>query len=194
MKILLIAVFRIFFALFYKVDIVNMDNIPKRGAALLCSNHISQLDMFLIGHRIPRMVYWMAKEELFRNPVVGAVMRCLGAFPIKRGKGDVGAMKKVYKLLGKGKIVGIFPEGTRTKGKLKGKIKAKPGNVLIAINSGVPIIPVAIAGNYKLFSRMRLIIGEPIKIETDKNKKYTIEEMSEISKGIMNKVYLLAEG
>jgi len=177
----------------FRIEVINKDNIPEKGAALLCANHTSELDMFFIGLRIKRWVHYMAKEELFKNPVMSLILRKLGAFPVKRGKGDVGAIRNVFKLLDEGHIVGIFPEGTRLKGKVRDKTKIKPGAALIAINSSVPIIPVAVDWNHRLFSRVKVIIGEPFNLDIDKSKKYTSEEMIKISRSIMDKVYSLME-
>ncbi|HHW49717.1 MAG TPA: 1-acyl-sn-glycerol-3-phosphate acyltransferase, partial [Clostridiaceae bacterium] len=183
----------IYFSIFYKVEIINKENIPAEGAALLCSNHVGALDMFFIGYKIKRLVHYMAKKELFKNPIIGAVIRWLGAFPVNRGKGDVGAIKTVFKLLKEGKIVGIFPEGTRTRGKINVNRRIKPGIALLAIKSGVPIIPVAIKGSYKLFSKVKVIFGQPFKLEADNNRKYRNDELVDISKAIMNKIYSLME-
>jgi len=177
----------------FRIEVINKDNIPEKGAALLCANHTSELDMFFIGLRIKRWVHYMAKEELFKNPVMSLILRKLGAFPVKRGKGDVGAIRNVFKLLDEGHIVGIFPEGTRLKGKVRDKTKIKPGAALIAINSSVPIIPVAVDWNHRLFSRVKVIIGEPFNLDIDKSKKYTSEGMIKISRSIMDRVYSLME-
>jgi len=183
----------VYFSIFYRVEVINKEYVPEEGAALLCSNHVGALDMFFIGYKIKRLVHYMAKKELFKNPVIGAVIRWLGAFPVNRGKGDVGAIKTVFKLLKEGKIVGIFPEGTRTGGKINANRKIKPGIAMLAIKSGVPIIPVAIKGSYRLFGKVKVIFGQPFKIEADENRKYHNDELIEISKTIMNKIYSLME-
>jgi 1-acyl-sn-glycerol-3-phosphate acyltransferase len=183
----------VYFSIFYKVELINKENIPAQGAALLCSNHVGALDMFFIGYRIKRLVHYMAKKELFKNPIIGAVIKWLGAFPVNRGKGDVGAIKTVFKLLKEGKIVGIFPEGTRTRGKTNMNRNIKPGIALLAIKSDVPIVPVAIKGNYKLFSKIKVIFGQPFKLEVDKNRKYRNDELIDMSKAIMDKIYSLME-
>jgi 1-acyl-sn-glycerol-3-phosphate acyltransferase len=184
---------RIFFAIFYRVEIINMENVPSEGPALLCSNHNGELDMFFIGYKLKRWVHYIAKEELFKIPVIGKLIELMGAFPVKRGSGDIRAATTVLKLLKQGHIVGIFPEGTRTRGRSNNNIKIKPGIAMFAIKSGVPIIPVAIIGNYRLFSKVRVIFGNTFNLDIDKNKKYTIEEMTAISRGIMDRVYSLME-
>ncbi|RCX19969.1 1-acyl-sn-glycerol-3-phosphate acyltransferase [Anaerobacterium chartisolvens] len=182
-----------FFSVFYRVEIKGIENVPKKGSALICANHVGELDMFFIGFRIKRLVRWMAKEELFRNPVLGGLIKWLGAFPVKRGKADVRAIKTAFNLLDEGHIVGIFAEGTRTRGKA-GVAKVNPGAAMFAVKKQVPVIPVGVEGRYKLFSKVRVVFGEPYYIEADKNKKYMNEEFTEISRDIMKKVYGLLEG
>lgn len=177
----------------YRVQLIDKHNIPDTGAALLCANHIGEMDMFLLGCRLKRWVYYMAKEELFKMPVIGLFMKWSDAFPVKRGRGDIGAIKAGLKLLKQGHIVGIFPEGTRTKRKSNGITKAKPGAALLAINSDVPIIPVCVKGSYKPFSKMTVMYGKPFNLEINKEKKYSSKELSEISKEIMKKIYSLWE-
>ncbi|HOM01762.1 MAG TPA: lysophospholipid acyltransferase family protein [Acetivibrio sp.] len=173
--------------------IIGIENVPEEGSVLLCANHIAELDMFFIGYRLKRLVRYMAKEELFKIPLLSSFIRRLGAFPVKRGKGDVGAIKTALKLLEEGQIVGIFPEGTRLKNKKGKAIKAKPGAALLAQKSGAPILPVAISGRYRLFSKIKIVFGKPFTLDLDKDKKYTNSELVEFSESIMKKVYSLLE-
>lgn len=183
---------KIAFKLFFRVDIVNINKIPKDGPALLCANHNTVLDMFFLGYKLDRWIYWMAKEELFRNPVMAFVLKKLGAFPVKRGTGDVSSIKKAFKLLKENRIVGIFPHGTRIKPEKLNTARAKPGAAMIAANTGVPVIPAAVCGNYGLFGKMKVIYGEPFLVKS-RDKKPTKEELSEISKEIINRVRSLSE-
>lgn len=184
---------RFILSVFYRVEIIGQENIPETGAAILCANHTSQLDMLFLGSKIKRWIHWMAKEELFQNPLIGKFLSTLGAFPVKRGKGDVGSIKYALRLLEEQKIVGIFPEGTRVKKSFRGKAKIKPGVALIAINAQVPIIPAAIVGNNKPFSHVKVIFGKPFQLDIDKNNKYTKDELYILSQQIMEKVYELME-
>ena len=193
MKKFAIIITNIVFKLFFKVELIDLHKIPSEGPALLCANHNNMLDMFLLGYRLDRWIYWMAKEELFKNAVSAFIYRKLGAFPVKRGAGDVGSVKNAYKLLESGKIVGIFPQGTRIDPSKIDTIKVKSGAAMIAVNTGVPIIPAAVLGNYKLFSRMKVVFGDPFIIENT-DKKYTKEDLSELSRDILKRIYSLAEG
>jgi 1-acyl-sn-glycerol-3-phosphate acyltransferase len=184
---------KIFFKCFYRVKITGYENIPAKGGVVLCSNHIGEIDMFLIGVKSKRLVHYMAKEELFKNPLFGAIIRWLGAFPVKRGRVGTESIKTGLKLLEDGHILGIFPEGTRMKNKQNKDVKAKPGAAMFAVKAGVPVIPVAISGNYKLFSKIRVVFGKPFYLEAEKDKKYTNEDFTEMSQYIMKKVYSLLE-
>ncbi len=183
----------IVFTLFYRVEIIGMSNIPPEGGVILCANHPTFLDMFFIAYRVKRLVHYMAKEELFKNPVLAYIMRNIGAFPVKRGKVDVNSIKTAIQLVNDGNIVGILPEGTRTGVNRKKKLKAKPGAALIAMKTKAPIVPVAISGNFKLFSKIKIIYGEPFNILFEEGKKYTTEELREISQQILDKIYDLTE-
>ncbi|NSW90446.1 MAG: 1-acyl-sn-glycerol-3-phosphate acyltransferase [Firmicutes bacterium] len=183
----------IIFKLFYKVELVGISNVPLKGGAILCANHPGTLDMFFIGYKLKRVVHYMAKEELFKNPILAFILRKLGAFPIKRGKADVESIKTAIRLINEGHIVGILPEGTRTGFKNKKKVQPKPGVAMVATKIKTPIIPVAVSGNYRLFSKVRVIYGKPFYLDFEEKKKYTMDELKAISQKIMNKIYSLLE-
>lgn len=188
--------FTIYFRLFYRIRTTGRENIPASGPLLLCANHPSALDMFLIGVYVPkRRVHYMAKAELFRNRFLAWVLRQLGAFPVSRGKGDVGSVKTLYKLLEDGKIVGVFPEGTRTR--KKDPKKRKAGIALFALHSGAPILPVAIKGDFRIFKRVELIFGKPFRLADQAvdpaGKVYPKEELLRISGGIIDNIYALMD-
>jgi len=192
MRILAYILTNIFFKLFYNVKVINKEFIPKEGPAILCSAHNSVLDMFFLGFKIDRYIHWMAKEELFRNPVLKAIFTSLGAFPVKRGKGDIASIRTALKLLQEGKIVGVFPQGTRVGRAGKDKVRAKPGAAMLAVTSGVAIIPALVAREGKIFCKVRVIYGKPFKIpEKADNKKYSVKELTQISNDIMEKIYSL---
>lgn len=186
------VVFTIYFALFYRIKTIGRENIPSSGPVLLCANHPTALDMFLIAANVPRRrVHFMAKAELFRNRFIGWIIRRLGSFPVSRGTGDVGSVKTVYRLLEKGEIVGVFPEGTRTK--KKDPNRRKGGIALFALHSGAPILPVAIKGDFKPFRKVELIFGKPYKVVSSTgntgDKVYPKEELMRISGQIIDSIY-----
>jgi len=190
------VLFTLYFRLFYRLKVIGRENIPSSGPLLLCANHPTALDMFLIAAMVPRRrVHYMAKAELFRNRFLAWIIRSLGAFPVSRGKGDVGSVKTVYRLLKSGKIVGMFPEGTRTR--KKDPNKRKPGIALFALHSGAPVMPVAIKGDFRPFKKVELIFGKPYKVTSNtvnpSGKSYPKEELQRISNEIIDSIYALME-
>jgi len=175
----------------FKVEINGLENIPNQGACILSLNHTSLLDPPVIAVLVTRRLAFMAKEELFRIPVFGFIIRTLGAFPVKRGVGDISAIKTSLNILSEGKVLAIFPEGRRVG---KGQTSyAKPGVALIATKAKVPVIPVGISGGYKLFHKLSINIGTPIIFDQYYDKKLKTEELQHISNLIMERIKQLAE-
>lgn len=157
---------RFWFGTILKTRVIGAENIPKEGAFILASNHVSNWDPPFLGTFIDREICYMGKEELFKNPIMAWVCRSLHVFPVKRGAADKTAIKTAVKILRDGKCFGIFPEGTRSKtGKLG---KAESGVSLIAAMTKSPIIPAAIVDTEKIFSRAvflptpAVIYGSPL--------------------------------
>ena len=145
----------------------HRENIPSSGPFVICSNHISYIDPVYLALAVDgRQVFYMAKGELFRFRPFGWLLRRLGAFPVERGKGDGEAMNVGYEHLKNGQIMGIFPEGTRSK---NGKLgRAKSGVAVIAARAGVPVVPAAIKvknGKVRLFRRAVFEFAAPISPE-----------------------------
>ena len=182
----------IWLKLFFKVSVVGVNNLPTQGGAILCANHASSMDLVLLGVNIKRKIKWIAKVELFKNPFIARILTGLGAFPVKRGKGDVTAVKTIYNLLSEGEIVGIFPEGKRVRD-IKDRPDVKRGFVSFAFKSKAPIVPASIVYGWgplkksKLFSRIRVIFHEPVVL--DFSREYANEEMESIGKEIMGTIY-----
>lgn len=179
----------IFQKLFFRIEIYGKENIPMSGRLILCSNHHSNWDPVTLAVFFPRQVHWMAKKELFKNKIFAKLLLSLGAFPIDREGNDLTAIKKSLRLLKEERVLGIFPEGTRVKYFNDNLIKS--GLALISVKSKSPVLPVYTEGRYKLFSKIKIIIGQPIYIELEDNAKHSNEKYTEISKDIMKKVYEL---
>lgn len=177
-------VMKLFFLLFYKIQIKGIENIPKDGSAIICANHLHNLDPLLLAAFSKRQICYMAKEELFNNKLLSKILHGFGTFPVKRDAADITAIKTSIGLLKKGRILGIFIEGKRSKtGELQ---KPKAGTALIALKAKAPIIPIGICGSYKLFSQITISVGEPIYLENYHGKKVSNEEMESISENIIN--------
>ncbi len=132
----------------------GLRNVPRTGGALLVSNHMSHLDVFVLGLALPRTLNYVARSTLF-VPVLGALIRSVGGFPIQReGKGTSG-IKETLRRLREGRVVTFFPEGTRS---LDGELgPLKPGIAALAERSHLPIVPAAIAGTFEGWPRHRTL-------------------------------------
>lgn len=145
--------------LLFGMRIHGDERVPREGGVIIASNHISYNDPPMVGSAVPRELHFLAKEELFRNPLFGALIRSFNAMPVKRATGDVGALKKAVRLLKEGKAMIMFPEGTRS---LSGRfLKPKPGMGMIASMADVPVVPTYVVGTNKLgaaFTRKRPVV------------------------------------
>ena len=183
----------IYIKLFYRIKFYGTENIPKDGVFIVCSNHVSGMDMLYIGCKVVRKVHWMAKAELFKIPFLKQLITAFGAYPIKRGTGDLSAVRTTMELLKDGKIVGIFPQGTRTTGKDISQIKVRHGAAMFSVEADVPVLPVAIEGGNKLFSKGVVVFGKPYKLPIESERKYTKTDYTEMSKSIIDNIYKMLE-
>jgi 1-acyl-sn-glycerol-3-phosphate acyltransferase len=172
--------------------VTGRERIPASGPVIIASNHISYYDPPVVGSGVPREVYFLAKEELFQNPVFGWFIRQYNAIPLRRSVGDVAALKKAVRLLRDGKAVLMFPEGTRS---LTGKLlKPKQGVGMIACLTRAPVVPAYVTGTNRLGeallrrARLRVAFGDPVlpggaeEAGKDAYEEVTSEVMRRISK------------
>lgn len=183
------GVVTIIFNIFYRIEINGVENIPKEGRLIICSNHISLRDPIILAIVVPRQLFFMAKKELFKNELLKLLFKNLGAFPVNRDKSDLTAIKNSIKVLNNNNVLGLFPEGTRVKEK---KISnAMPGIAMISLKAKAPIVPIYINTNYNLFSKIKISIGQPIVFDDWNGKKKSGEEYKELSEKVMEKIYTL---
>lgn len=170
---------------------VGRENIPE-GGALLCANHVSGWDPILIALSLPRdaRLTVMAKEQLFRIPLLGPLLRGLGIIPVKRGESDLAAIKASLKALSGGNRLLVFPEGTRVKE--EGEAAAKGGVTMLSTRAGVPMIPVYCGGRHKFLRRTTIVFGEAY-IPVIAGRRPTPEENRAIAREIMERIYGLKE-
>jgi 1-acyl-sn-glycerol-3-phosphate acyltransferase len=177
--------------LVYRVRVVGDNRLDGIGGCIAYSNHSSYLDPIVIGCSLKRQVCFMAKKELFETPVIGFFVKRLKAFPVRRGEPDLSAVKTAMRVLKSGEVLGIFPEGTRNKG--EGFLDAEPGLSMLAIKSRVPVVPMAVVSNYRIFKPITLIIGRPVYLDQYYDKKHSVQEYKAISNGLMEQVKALMD-
>lgn len=183
--------------IFYRIRVYGVENIPA-GGAMVCANHSSNLDPFLIAFAfgIENHMYIIAKIELFRIPVISQVLRKLGMISVDRGTLDISTIKKTYKLFDKGQKVVIFPEGTRVHEayaaraetqRSDGEVSAKSGAVKLAERKGIPVVPVYIPRKKPVFRRVPVIIDEPYYIRKLERKR-TAQEYEQLADDMMARI------
>lgn len=184
-----------FFTVFFRFKIIGAENIPTSGGVVIAANHRSLWDPPVLSAACIRSINFMAKEELFSISALKWLIARLKAFPVRRGTADRTAIKYAINLLKNGEILGVFPEGTRSKTEELGK--PEPGIAMIVMKAGVPIIPAAIIGTNKvgkadcIFPQFIVKFGKPIIINEEKTDK---EMMNKVSTTIMEEIsYLLKE-
>lgn len=182
---ILLVIFRIIF----RIEVTGIENIPIEGKIIVCSNHVSMLDPITVAISIPRRIYFMAKKELFEKKFFGSFLEKLGAFPVDRDGADLTAIRNSLKVLKGENVLGIFPEGTRNK--MEDVDSAKPGIAMISIKGKAPIIPIYIDTQYKLFRKIRVIIGKQIITEEYYDQKLNMDDYREISRQVMTTIYNL---
>ncbi len=156
-----------------KIEIVGREHVPMEGPLILASNHLNNADPPMIALAVPRLPTYMAKREMIRWPILGPAFRIFGAFPVRRGKADLAALRMASDVLAEGKMLVMFPEGTRSR--TGGLGEGHPGTAIIALRTGAPILPVAVTGSEAItwpwiflkplsIRRIRIVIGEPFRL------------------------------
>lgn len=178
-----------FVRIFYPVQIIGDRTLSQYEGVVLCPNHGHWIDPIFISVMLKRQVHWMGKKELFQNPVLSKIFHALGVIPVDRQGNDIQAVKNSLKVLKKGEILGIFMEGTRVKE--YNPENAKSGAVMIGEKANVPFIPIFIDSTYRIFSRSKIIMGEPVSFKKEDGSKLTHEDYQEHSRELLQKIYSL---
>lgn len=179
-------ILKIFVLPFFRIEVSgNVNILNDYENILVCANHSSNWDPFFLSGIFNRQIFWLAKAELFENPLFKVLLNGLGAIPVNRQKNDLKAIKSSIRTLRDGKVLGIFIEGTRVKEEDAGN--AKSGTIMISQKTASPIIPVKISSSYKIFKKTFVTIGEPVPPIED-GKDY-----SEQAKQLWRNIYSLDE-
>ncbi|RSK51993.1 lysophospholipid acyltransferase family protein [Bacillus canaveralius] len=170
----------------YRFEVIGREHFPKEGGVLLCANHIDNLDPPVVGINAPRPVHFMAKAEVFSVPLLGKILPRVNAFPVKRGMSDREALRKGLAILNDGHVLGLFPEGTRSKTGELGKGLAGAG--FFALRSESAIVPCAIIGPYKPFKRLKVVYGRPVDFTEIRRNKASADEATELIMAAIHKL------
>ena len=158
----------------FRLRITGKNNISSSGPLIVVANHNSYVDPVVLALAFRRRIYFMAKSELFKIPLFGAFIRALGAFSVERGEPDRRALRRALEILAGGRILGIFPEGTRIRRPGLGEME--PGTAIIALKSDAPVLPVGITGSDRVmpegthlphFPHITVNVGEPISLSSE---------------------------
>jgi 1-acyl-sn-glycerol-3-phosphate acyltransferase len=168
----------------------GVENVPRSGPVIVACNHISYLDPVALGVGMPRMLTYLAKKQLFAIPLLGPIIRGCGAYPLDRDAGGVAAVRAALRVLKAGRCVGIFPEGTRN---TAGTAAEKGGAALLAVLSGAPVVPAAVAGtrDARRFAQIRVAYGPPLTIV--RNRKADDGDLEKWTAEIMRRIRVLEE-
>ena len=170
------------------------ENIPAEGGAVLCCNHTSMTDIAFLVVTCPRQIYFMGKAELFKNPLIGWFMRKMGVFPVDRKSGGAAAIETAKRIVNEGKLLGIFPEGTRNHEGRPGK--AKSGVAIIAAQTGAPVVSAAVyhkTTGLPIFQKSTMRYGKVISPEEFAMQDMSRAEIRRITEFFMAKITELWE-
>lgn len=174
----------------HRAKIVGTENIPKKGAILICANHKSFLDPALMEATCKRPdIRFLARKSLAKNKFLAHLGKLFGEILVERDARDMKAVKEVLKAFKNGEAIGIFPEGTRN-GIEKGE-KVKDGAAFFALNSEAIVIPVGIKGGEKAFKKVIITYGKPIDFTEEKKNRKDKEVVEKATEKIMNEVLKL---
>jgi 1-acyl-sn-glycerol-3-phosphate acyltransferase len=183
--------------LLWRVRAIGVENVPRHGPLVLAPNHFSQMDHFFAGVYLRRKIRFMAKSQLFGPPVLTYIYKHGGVFPVRRGHHDEEAFETVHELLAQGEMLLVYAEGGRSRSRQLGE--PKPGIGRIALESGVPIVPVAIHGSERArqwkrlrFPKVTVQFGEPVVFPVEESPSR--ERQLEIATEVFARVRELYEG
>jgi len=190
-------IFRVLFKVLWRWKVEGAENFPVAGPVVVVANHVSIWDPIAVGCALPRPIKFMAKEELFHYPLLGGILPRLGAFPVKRNQPDRVAIRRALEVLENHEVLGMFPEGTRSKtGEL---LKPHPGAAMIALKARAPVVPVACMGTSSLWRNLfkrealRVRIGKPVFYDEYSEQRLNAKCLENVSQDIMNRIALILQ-
>ena len=183
----------------WRVRVSGMANLPREGGFILAPSHRSMMDIPLAAVVTRRRIRFMGKRSLFALPVIGSIFRWLGGFPVARDGTDRKAVRDSVEMLRAGEVLCVYPEGTRQRGP---KIQPlQPGAAYLALRSGVPVIPVGLAGTEEImrtskdpfprFGRVALVVGAPIAPEAPAGNLVPRDRVDALTARIADEIQLV---
>ena len=163
------------------------------GPAILVANHRHAFDVVAVHTAVKPWIYWVAKKELFTDTLSGQAVRRLGCIPVDREHVDLVAARGIFSHLKAGDLVGIFPQGTRVPDDRLQEMPPHTGAVHFAIKTGVPLIPVGIDRTFRLFQKVRVVFGEPFRLDADPRRHYSAEELDVYTRQMMQAIFRLVD-
>ncbi len=175
----------------YPRRVTGLEYLPAEGGFILCLNHISARDPLFVSSRIPRRrrIFFLAKKELFKNPLSRWAVSHLGGIPVDRGHADLSAIRRAMQVLREGFGLGIFPQGTRSRD--NSRTPMLNGAAMIALRGGVPVIPAYIDGPYRCFRHVDIHFGMPIDL-SDLARRLDSEALSTATQRISDAIWGLS--
>ncbi len=176
-------------------DIQGRENVPRKGALIVASNHLSNGDSPILTVAVPRRIAWMVKAEWFKTPVIGLLFRLADMIPVRRFEADLQALRRAQNHLRDGGALAMFPEGTR--GGDQGLRAGEPGTALVALRTGAPVVPIAIWGTEHVKlprdlirrTRAHVRFGKPFTLET--TGRITRDDVARGTETIMREIAAL---
>lgn len=174
----------------WRLKVSGLEHVPAQGAALIAGNHVSFIDPPLVGWAaLPkRSLRYLAKMELFRIPILGWFMRNVGCIPLDRSRADVGAVRAALEVLGRGRCLLVFPEGTRSRDGRPGRPRGGVG--FLAGKSGAPVVPARVVNTERFLSLggLEVRFGEPLRFAGDPADRAQCQAFAEL---VMQRVFSL---
>jgi len=173
----------------WRARVIGAENVPANGPLIVACNHLSYLDPPVLGALCPRRIRYMAKKELFEIPLLGPVIRGLGAYSVDRGGSATAAIKRSLQVLESGGVVGIFPQGRRSPG---GTAPPQTGVALLASLAGVPVVPACVRGTDRALALARIDVAFGPPLELPAGRKATRDDLAKFAGDIMSAIEQLS--
>jgi 1-acyl-sn-glycerol-3-phosphate acyltransferase len=174
----------------WRARVYGTQNVPARGPLIIACNHVSYLDPPILGSFCPRRISYMAKKELFVIPVLGGMIRALGAYAVDREGSATGAIKRSLQVLQDGGAIGIFPEGGRNASRERAP---QTGVALLASRAQTPVVPACIQGSGRALRLARISVAFGVPLRPPPGRKATRDDLAKFTAEIMRSIEMLAE-